>query len=140
MEFRQSIACIACVALAGCAQWLPHTESQQPGGFDTFETAAAAFEKVVSYRTTVGELKDLGFDVLASSNLTLIAYPQLTARLSPDPGVPFDALDPGIRDCILARRACQAYEFHLSHESKRREGAFLLDFLNFRRTVRVGVR
>jgi hypothetical protein len=137
MAFRLAVACVTCFALVGCAQWLPHAEVQQPSGFETFETAATAFEKVIGYRTTVGELKELGFDLQASSNLTLIPYPQLTARLSPDPGVPFDALDPGIRDCILARQACQAYEFHLSHESKRREGAFWLDFLNFRRTVRV---
>jgi hypothetical protein len=136
-RFAGATAGIVCLALVGCAQWLPHAEVQQPSGFDTFETAAAAFEKVVSYRTTVSELKALGFDLEASSNLTLIPYPQLTARLSPDPGVPFEALDPGIRDCILARQACRAYEFHLSHETKRREGAFLLDFLNFRRTVRV---
>ncbi len=136
-RFTGATASIVCLALVGCAQWLPHAEVQQPSGFDTFETAAAAFEKVVSYRTTVSELKALGFDLQASSNLTLIPYPQLTARLSPDPGVPFEALDPGIRECILARQACRAYEFHLSHETKRREGAFLLDFLNFRRTVRV---
>jgi hypothetical protein len=137
MEFQRASAGVVGAVLAGCAHWLLHAETQQPSGFESFDAAAAAFEKVVSYRTTVSELKALGFDLQASSNLTLIPYPQLTARLSPDPGVPFDALDPGIRDCILARQGCQAYEFHLSHETKRREGPFLLDFLNFRRTVRV---
>lgn len=132
------IACFAVLLLlAGCAQLLPSADSQEPSGFASFEDAARAFNAVVPYRTTVDELTALGFDLQSSANMTLIPYPQLTARLSPDQGVPFDALDPGIRDCILARQACQAYEFKLWREFKRREGSFLLDFLNFRRTQRV---
>jgi hypothetical protein len=123
--------------LAGCATWLPRGDTQQPSAFDSFEAAASAFNNIVSYRTTVDEMKALGFDLQAASNISLIPYPQLTVRLAPDPGVPFDALDPGIRDCILARQACRVYEFHLARETKRREGAFWHDFLNFQRTVRV---
>ena len=122
--------------LAGCAQLLPRAISQEPSGFNSFEDAARAFDAVVPYRTTVEELKALGFDLQASANMTLIPYPQLTARLSSDRGVPFDALDPGIRDCILSRQACQVYEFNLWRETRRREGSFMLDFLNFRRTQR----
>lgn len=125
------------LVLAGCATWLPRADTQQPSAFNSFEAASSAFDQIVSYRTTVDEMKALGFDLQASSNITLIPYPQLTRRLSPDPSVAFDALDPGIRDCILARHACQVFEFHLAHETKRREGTFLLDFLNFKRTVRV---
>ena len=116
---------------------LPRGNSEGPSQFDSFEAAAAAFDKIVSHRTTVEELKSLGFDLQASSNLTVIPYPQLTARLSPDPGVPFETLDPGIRECILAHQGCQAYEFHLARETSHHEGGFFLDFLNFRRTIRV---
>ena len=71
----------------------------------------------------------------SSANVTLIAYPQTTGRLAPDRGVPFEAIDPGIRDCIVARLQCQAYEFHLGRETTRRESICLTDFLNFRRTT-----
>jgi hypothetical protein len=133
---RASIG-LMCMLLASCANWLPRADTQQPSAFNSFEAASSAFDKIVSYRTTEDELRNLGFDLQASSNITLIPYPQLTVRLAPDPGVPFDALDPGIRDCILARQACQAYEFRLARETKRREGTFWLDFLNFKRTVHV---
>jgi len=123
--------------LAGCGSLLPRGNSEQPSGFDTFEAAAQAFDKVVAYGTTVEQLKTLGFDLQSSPNLTLISYPQLTGRLAPDRGVPFDAIDPGIRDCIVARLACRVYEFHLARETSRREGSFMLDFLNFRRETRV---
>ncbi|MCY7315251.1 MAG: hypothetical protein LH480_06400 [Rubrivivax sp.] len=132
------VACLGVgLLLSGCAGLLPRGDSEQPSGFDSFEAAAQAFDKVVAYRTTVEQLKELGFDVQSSPNVTLISYPNLTGRLAPDRGVPFEAIDPGIRDCIVARLACQAYEFNLSREVTRREGNFALDFLNFRRETRV---
>lgn len=131
------VAALATAMLAGCAQLLPHGRTEQPSPFDSFESAARAFDRIVSHRTTVEDLKTLGFDLQTSTNLTLVAYPQLTARLSPDPGVPFETLDAGIRECILAHQACQVYEVRFGHETTRHEGGFLLDFLNFRRDVRV---
>ena len=127
----------SCLLLGGCANLLPRGDSERPSGFDSFEAAAHSFDAVVPYRTTVKQLSALGFDLQSSSNVTLIQYPQLTGRLAPDRGVPFEAIDPGIRDCIVARLACQAYEFHLGRERSRREGGFLSDFLNFRRTTHV---
>ena len=141
-ESNDMIACRiglfgTCLTLCGCANLLPRGDIERPSGFDSFEAAAQAFDKVVAYRTTVEQLKALGFDLQSSPNVTLISYPQLTGRLAPDRGVPFEAIDPGIRDCIVARLACQAYEFQLGRETTRREGSFMLDFLNFRRTTRV---
>jgi len=51
--------------------------------------------------------------------------------------VPLDSADPGIRDCILARDQCVAYQFEFGTERRRREGGFMLDFLNFRRVTHV---
>ena len=141
-ELNRMIACRiawlgSCLLLCSCANVLPHGDSELPSGFESFEAAARAFDAVVAYRTTVEQLSALGFDLQSSPNVTLIPYPQLTGRLAPDRGVPFEAIDPGIRDCIVARLACQAYEFHLGRETTRREGGFLADFLNFRRTTRV---
>ena len=127
----------SCLLLCGCANLLPRGDSERISGFDSFEGASQAFDSIVPYRTTIEQLSTLGFDVQSSANVTLIAYPQLTGRLAPDRGVPFEAIDPGIRECILARLACQAYEFRLGRETTRREGNFLADFLNFRRTTRV---
>ena len=46
--------CWGCfILLSGCASLLPRGDSEQPSGFDTFEAAAQAFDKVVAYSTTV---------------------------------------------------------------------------------------
>ena len=122
------IACrIVCfgtgLLLCGCANLLPRGDREQPSGFDSFEAVAQAFDKVVAYRTTVEQSRALGFNLQSSPNVTLIPYPQSTGRLAPDRGVPFEVIDPGIRDCIVARLACQAYEFPLGRETTRREAA-----------------
>ena len=47
------------------------------------------------------------------------------------------ALDPGVRACIEAQAACQAYLFHFEQQIRRREGGFWMDFLNVRRVTQV---
>ena len=128
---------LAAMLTAGCAGMLPRADNEARSPFDSYAAAASAFDRILGHETTVAQMRALGFDPAASANVTVIPYPQLTARLSPDPGVPFEALDPGLRECLLARQACQAYEFRFGREASRREGNFLLDFLNFRRTARV---
>ena len=101
--------------LVACADLLPRSQTQQPSGFESFEAAAGALERAVPYKTTVAELKALGFDIDASANVTQIPYPQLIARLAPNSSIPLEALDPGLRDCMLARQECRVYEFRLAH-------------------------
>ncbi len=51
--------------------------------------------------------------------------------------MPFEILDPGIRQCIEAQTACRGYVFHFERQDRRREGNFWPDFLNLRRTTYV---
>lgn len=126
---------LMCAALAGCSHLLPRQRAEDITTFDSFEAARKAIEQVVPYKTTAADLKALGFDVHASSNVVQVPYPEVVGRLVPLPNTPLETLDPGIRDCIAAREQCRAYEFHLSHISTKREGGFWADFLNFHRTT-----
>ena len=128
---------LAVCALTGCASLLPAASTDARAGFDSFEAAETALEQVVPYQTTIAEIQALGFDLAAGPNVTVITYPDVIARLAPNAGVPLDAMEPGICDCILARTTCQAYEFQIARQRRQREGGFWLDFLNFRRTTLV---
>jgi hypothetical protein len=136
---RHLRACLlaAAAALAGCSALLPSGSSQVRSAFDSFDAARQALEAVVPFRTTFGELKALGFDPQASTNVTLIPYPEIVARLAPHPGVPLEELDAGVRACIVAQAACRAFLFRLGHQRRARQGPFLPDFLSFRRTTLV---
>lgn len=122
---------------SGCAGLLPRGSTRTASPFASFDEARAAIERVSPYRTRTSELRDLGFDVHDSANMREVPYPEVVARLAPNPSIPLELLDAGIRDCILARQACRAYEFRLGEQTRQRTGAFLLDFMNFRRTTEV---
>lgn len=123
--------------LAGCTSLLPSGSNVTPTAFESFDAVRTAFEKVTPHRTTLTELEALGFDPRASSNVTLIPYPEVVGRLVPYPGVAASDLDPGVRECIAAQTACRAYVFHFGNEQRKREGGFWLDFLNIKRITNI---
>jgi hypothetical protein len=94
----------ACALMAGCSTLLPRATSESVSPFTTFDSARQAFERIQPYRTTLPELKQLGFDAAAHGNLQQIPYPQFVGQLVPNPVLAFDRLDAGIRDCIDARQ------------------------------------
>lgn len=132
-----ALAALLSASLAGCASLLPRGSSEQPSGFDSFESAQRALEQVLPFRTTVAELAGLGFDPEGGRNVTRVPYPEVVTRLAPHPGVPLETLDEGVRACVAAQAQCRAYVFHLGGQTQRREGSFWLYFFNFKRTTAV---
>lgn len=138
MKPRLSLALLlAGVALAGCSAMLPRGALDTPSHFDSYAQAQAAAERIIPFKTSPAELAGLGFDPLQGRNVTLIPYPDIVARLAPYPGVVLDQLEPGIRACIDARSGCQGYLFRFAREDRQREGGFLADFFNVKRTTHV---
>ena len=128
---------LGCAGLSACAQLLPDQAADTRPPFDSFASARAAVERIEPFKTHAAELAALGFDVQGQRNVTLMAYPDLVARLAPNSSVPLGELDAGIRECILARDDCRAYGFHFWAERRERRGGFLADFFNFERTTAV---
>lgn len=124
-------------AAAGCTSLLPRGSSDTPSPFDSYAQAQAAAEKIVPFRTKTTELGALGFDPKDGKNVTVIPYPDIVARLAPYSGVPLSDLDPGIRECILAKSDCKAYQFRFERQDRKREGGFWADFLNIHRVTNV---
>lgn len=116
---------------------LPSSIAISPSRFESYQAARDALEKAEPYKTTLSDLKALGFDPYASVNVTIIPYPEVLSRLVPYSGVPLEMLDPGVRDCIVAQTRCKAYLFHIARNHRQRDGNFFLDFLNFVRHVQV---
>lgn len=126
---------VAAAMLAGCASLLPRGSSRAESPFETFAQAQAQAERITPFQTRTSELKDFGFDPQAR-NVTLIPYPEVISRLAPYQGVPLEALDQGVRECLLAQSGCRAYLFHFERSQRRREGNFWADFFNVRRITR----
>ena len=133
----RALILVTALGLAGCTALLPSSSAVSPSSFDSFEAAQAALEKTVPYKTTLEELKALGFDPQASANVSIIPYPEVVSRLAPYSGVALDALDPGVRDCILAQTQCKAYVYRFGRVDRQRDGNFFLDFFNIKRDVQM---
>ncbi len=116
---------------------LPRGSTDTPSPFATFAEAQASAEKIVAFRTRTADLREFGFDPEQGRNVTLIPYPEIVSRLAPYSGVPLADLDPGIRQCILAKSMCKAWVFRFARESRKREGGFWADFFNVRRVTSV---
>lgn len=122
--------------LSGCAQLLPRVGETEPSRFGTYQEAEQALAKVQPYRTTVHELRELGFDVLETANVQRIPYPQWFTSLVGQQ-TPLDGADAGIRDCLAAGPGCEAYAFRFSRVRHERVGNFAADLLSFRRLTHV---
>jgi len=135
MRLRLPFIVLACAALAACSSLLPRGSNVTPEGFASFEEGRAAAERIEALKTATSDLRGLGFDPVEGDNVTLIPYPDIVGRLAPNSAVPYDKLDAGIRQCIEAQSSCRGYLFHFERQNHVREGSFVLDFLNVRRTT-----
>lgn len=137
MKFCLLTFAMVCAALSACTSLLPSSSSRTPSRFSSFESAREAVLRIVPLETRLSELKDIGFDPEGGSNVALIPYPDILARLAPYPALPLPLLDPGVRKCVEDQAACRGYLFHFERQGRRRTGSFWLDFLNIRRTTEV---
>jgi hypothetical protein len=118
--------------IAACSSLLPKGESDTNGLWKSFDEAKEAFDKIEPGRTTVSELKRLGYDPYANNNVAVMNYSEVLSRFAPS-AVRDTYLEPGIRECIEAQSRCLAYTLGLQRTHRDRVGNFFLDFINFHR-------
>lgn len=116
--------------LAGCSALLPSARETVESPWRTFAEAKTAFDKIVPDKTTVEELKKLGYDINASPNVKILNYLDIAATVQ---SIPMAELDSGLQACLRARNNCRSYVFEPKRTHTRRIGSFWLDIFNFRR-------
>ena len=137
MNYRFLLISVVSALLSACTSLLPKASSSAGVGFENFEEARIAVERIVPLQTRTEALSAMGFDVRNGLNVTLVSYPEIVVRLTPHPGVPISTLDPGMRQCIDIQTACRGYLFRFDREDRKREGNFWMDFFNVRRTTHI---
>jgi hypothetical protein len=125
------------VMLTACASLLPRARTSTVGPWQNYHEAQQAFNKIVPYQTTLEDLKTLRLDPASNPNITILNYSDVIRRFIPSPSVSAEELAPGVRECILAKAACNGYEIVQSSNTRKRYGNFWADFANFKRKVEV---
>jgi len=123
---------IALIA-AGCGSLLPSVKDTTKSPWETFDDAKTAFDKIIPYKTTDGDLQKFGFSPLSTPNVRILTYLDITQRFWTNPSIRKEDLDKGIQECINAKISCIAYEIQLRNVANKRYGNVLLDLFNFKR-------
>ena len=119
--------------LVACSSLLPKDKSITVGAWDTFEEAQQAFDKIIPYQTSLDDLKGLNINPDTNANINILNYSDVTNRFISALSIEGYELDPGIKECILAKTNCKGYEINEKVIRRKRYGNFWADILNFKR-------
>lgn len=118
---------------SGCSSLLPTEDKRPRTSWTNFNDAQAAFDKIIPHKTTVGDLKDLGFDPHSLPNVRILTYLDLINRFIPNNSISLNDLQPDVRACIESKDCCHAYELQLDVTHNKRYGNVVLDVFGFRK-------
>ncbi|MDD5286619.1 MAG: hypothetical protein PHD54_12240 [Desulfuromonadaceae bacterium] len=119
--------------LSGCAALLPRATTVTNSPWKTYQEVAAAYDSVVPKKSTINDIKKLGFNIYSSSNLKILSYVDIAVATST---LKRDELGGGIEECLRARNDCNGYVFEPQILNSDRYGNFWMDTFNFKRKTR----
>lgn len=122
--------------VAGCSSLLPKAEAETETPWKTFDDAKRTYDGIEPGRTTLEELKQLGFDPYRNRNVTVLHSSDVVGKFAPN-AVRDEYLEPGILECLRAQTQCSGYAIEHRQIHRNRVGNFFLDILNFRRRTEI---
>ena len=120
----------------GCKALFTSSSQRARTPWQNFEEAESAYDKVVPHKTTVSELKSLGFDPHTTPNIKILTYLDLIQRFIPNSSITMKDLQPDVRACIESKDCCHAYELELALTDSKRYGNLALDVFGFNRKTK----
>jgi hypothetical protein len=124
------------ITTTGCKSLFSSTSQRSRTPWGNFDEAQTAYDKVIPHKTTITELKSLGFDPLTTPNIKILTYLDLIQRFIPNSSITIQDLQPDVRDCIESKDCCHAYEMDLDLTDSKRYGNLALDVFGFNRRTR----
>lgn len=123
--------------LSGCAELLPRSRVETEAAWSSFDQARAAIEKIEPYKTTRSDMRALGIGIDRDATITLLSHVDIAIRFPIGGVLKENEVDRGIRDCMKAGKACNAYQINVRRNYRARVGNFWLDALRFKRETDV---
>lgn len=136
-RLARALVCCLATGLAGCSALLPKASATIEGRWTSYEAARVEIEGIRPYTTTRADLHAAGIDPFGMPGITILSYADLVQRFAAGAAVRPDELDRGVRDCLLAGKACTGYAIRQQEMKRDRVGNFFLDALSFRRLTDV---
>lgn len=130
------ISAVIASLIGGCGSLLPKSESDTDAPWKTFDEAKRTYDSIEPGRTTLDELRQLGFDPYVNRNVTVLHFSDIVGKFAPN-AVRDEYLEPGIRECIRMQSKCSAFSIEHRQIHRDRVGNFFLDFINYRRRTEI---
>jgi len=127
------LGALAMLLAAGCASMHTSGRSTAKSPWPDFAAAKAAFDSIQPGRTTITELRTLGFDPYANPNVRILNYLDIQNRFLPNQSVTWASLPPPVRQSLEAKEQSVAYELDLTVVHTQRYGNLFLDMFAFNR-------
>jgi len=120
----------------GCKALFSSTSQRSRTPWHNFDEAQSAFDKVIPHKTTVSELRTMGFDPMTTPNIKILTYLDLIQRFVPNASITLDDLQPDVKACIESKDCCHAYEMDLELTDSKRYGNLAADVFGFNRKTK----
>lgn len=128
---------VAAGLVAGCTALLPKARNEVSSPWHSFEEAKQALERIEPGRATVAQLRAQGYDPFENPNVQLLTFSDIVLRFPNTGAIGSGKVDPGLRECLEAGKACTGYAIAVRDVKRDRTGPFLLDALTFWRVTEV---
>ena len=123
----------AVLLTAGCRSLFSSSQSTIVSRWNSYNEVEAAFERITPYRTSIADLKSLGFHPAASPNVKILTYVDIVQTFMPNPAIRLQDLPAAVRECIEAKENSHAYLVELQDIRDKRHGSLPLDIFGFKR-------
>ena len=128
-----SLAVAIVLFAVGCGSLHPSGRSIAKSPWLDFAAAKAAFDRIDPGRTTMDELRTLGFDPYTNPNVRILNYLDIQSRFLPNQSVRLEDLPAPVRQSLDAKEKSVAYELDLTMVNSQRYGNLFLDVFAFNR-------
>jgi hypothetical protein len=118
---------------ASCSSLLPRGVSRTGQGWNSFEEAKEAFEKIEPHHSTRLSIHQMGLDPFVNSTVSLLSYSDIVQRFGNVRGNQSDFLDRGLSLCMEGGKRCTGYQLAQRDVKQNRVGNIWLDMFNFKR-------
>lgn len=119
--------------ISGCAALLPRASSVTNSPWKSYGAVVNSYEQVVPDRTTLHEMKKLGFDIYSTPNLKILSYVDVAVASQ---SMKKEETSSGILACLKAQSLCNGYVFEPQVVKSQRYGNFWKDIFYFKRQTK----
>ena len=114
----------------GCAALLPRSTLVTNSPWKSYKEVVTAYDNVIPNRSTISDIKKLGFDIYSTPNLKILSYVDVAVATQ---SLKKGELSSGTEACLKVQTLCTGYAFEPQVVNNHRYGNFWLDTFNFNR-------